>query len=501
MKWFFALNQIANRFDDYAAMVKVAVYSAKTRTSLIPHCLYDGEPSPFTQWLEEQGVKVIRVRSRFADLLKEEADRRKVPGIYPIGSGAFLRVELVAQEGLFEPGERVLYTDCDVMFGKDPVPMLQEVKCEFFAAVPEADSGKDDYCNSGIMLMDVDSLKRTFDEFAAFTRDHLESYVMKSWDQDAYNEFYKGKWSTLPKEFNWRPYWGVSRDAVVVHFHGPKPMWHPDDVEQRPSGHLAVNGYPVYRAAWHRLLSEVEGKRRTSVLKRNLVYHLYPLKESIWRWNVAQMKSYLGAFNGAKFVVVARDQWTDHPDQVSGMVGNDAEILVVDNDPEVKEGSGLLGVLERLSGSSSTEATFFAHGKGVTLRDPVRIRKAMALVRALWFLNVGCIDLVNSLMSRFGGVGAFRKMLSLKKEASTWRYMEGFYWLANSFIFSKAWRQYEYGEGPQEFPATFVPYDQSFNLTKDQPYWDYMRQVPTYPEYEDWLTELVATELLQEKAV
>ena len=27
----------------------------------------------------------------------------------------------------------------------------------------------------------------------------------------------------LPPRFNWKPYWGMDKDAVIVHFHGPKP--------------------------------------------------------------------------------------------------------------------------------------------------------------------------------------------------------------------------------------------------------------------------------------
>lgn len=504
MKWFFALNEMSKRFDDYAAMVKVAVYTAKTRTSLVPHCLYDGQPGPFTEWLEKNGVKVIRVRSRFADFMKEEAQKRNIPGIYPIGAGAFLRLELVALEGLFEPGERVLYTDCDVMFAKDPVPALKETQCEFFAAVPEAAQDEANYCNTGVMLMDVDSLKKTFDEFVARTWERIGSYVMKSWDQDAYNEYYEGRWKPLPYELNWRPYWGFNPAAVIVHFHGPKPMWRPDDIEQRPAGTLAIKGFPAYRAAWEKLLGEAVGdgiRAKNGSMKRNLIYHLYPLKDSIWRWHLSQMKAYLPCFNGSRFVVVARDQWTDHPNEVSTLIGKEAEVIVVDNDPEMKEERSLLPILERLESSNPMEATFFAHGKGVSLRDPVRLRATMALVRALWFLNVGCIDLVDSLISRFDCIGAFRKIISTEPGEETWRYAESFYWLAHSLIFSKSWRQYKHPDGTDAFPATYIPMARSFNLTENRPYSDLVHQVPPLEECEEWVADLVGVELHQEKSV
>ncbi len=37
MKWFFALNEKGNEFDNYAKMLKVAVYTAQKFTSLNPY--------------------------------------------------------------------------------------------------------------------------------------------------------------------------------------------------------------------------------------------------------------------------------------------------------------------------------------------------------------------------------------------------------------------------------------------------------------------------------
>jgi hypothetical protein len=33
------------------------------------------------------------------------------------------------------------------------------------------------------------------------------------------------RWSRLPLEMNWKPYWGWNPDASIVHFHGPKPQF------------------------------------------------------------------------------------------------------------------------------------------------------------------------------------------------------------------------------------------------------------------------------------
>ena len=54
MKWFYSLNEAFPTLLDYTALVKVAVHSALIPTSLIPHCLYDGEENSLTDWLRER---------------------------------------------------------------------------------------------------------------------------------------------------------------------------------------------------------------------------------------------------------------------------------------------------------------------------------------------------------------------------------------------------------------------------------------------------------------
>ena len=43
----------------YEEMAKVAVLSAIEHTSLIPVCIYYGEPGVMTDWLKSYGVRVI----------------------------------------------------------------------------------------------------------------------------------------------------------------------------------------------------------------------------------------------------------------------------------------------------------------------------------------------------------------------------------------------------------------------------------------------------------
>ena len=60
--------------------------------------------------------------------------------------------EIVARLG---GADRVLYTDCDIIFMDEVVPELQANPCEYFAVAPEG--VQEDYVNmnTGVMLMNI----------------------------------------------------------------------------------------------------------------------------------------------------------------------------------------------------------------------------------------------------------------------------------------------------------------------------------------------------------
>jgi hypothetical protein len=230
LKWFFALNQSSAQFEQYAEMIKVAVHIASKHTSLVPHFIYDGEENSLTSWLRGRGVTVVHRRSFLYEGLREIAERRNDPNVLTTGSGAFLRTELpgLARDlGLAD--EYVLYTDCDVMFVGEVCDYLGQLRPRYFTVGPESNSRDYNVMNSGVMLMNLPNMAATDQQFRGFMRAELESLTRSTWDQEAYIRFYgrrltgRQTWDRLPIEYNWKPYWGTSPSAKIVHFHGPKP--------------------------------------------------------------------------------------------------------------------------------------------------------------------------------------------------------------------------------------------------------------------------------------
>lgn len=216
-KWYFSINESGIPF--YEHMIRCAVLSALKNTDLLPNCIYHGDDVPFLDWLRAIGVNVIRHKSSIYDAIKNASDTPKWNK--KTAEGAYLRIDIPLIE---EEEDYVLYTDCDVVFIKEIADYGEPP--EFFSAAPEFGMDSWAYCNTGVLILNVKALRKSHEEFSNFCRNNLTTIPemgVGHYDQAALNIFYKNKWSKLPLRMNWKPYWGYSDEAEIIHFHGPKP--------------------------------------------------------------------------------------------------------------------------------------------------------------------------------------------------------------------------------------------------------------------------------------
>jgi len=261
MQWFFALTEDSTAFRQYAEMIMVAVHTARKVTSLEPHCIYEGGENDFTAWLRKRGVQIISHRSFVREALEELGREKQNPHLAAALSGAFSRIELPEIVERHGGSERVLYTDCDVIFLDDVVPELEANPCRYFAVAPE--STRDDYVNmnTGVMLMNTERLGESLPAFRDYVSQNLAALEAESWDEAAYRWYYRDEsgplWDRLRPELNWKPYWGDGTEAKIVHFHGPKPFQrdHIDSHWPELKG-LTGGAYLSYVERWTKLLEE-----------------------------------------------------------------------------------------------------------------------------------------------------------------------------------------------------------------------------------------------------
>ncbi len=281
MKWYFACN---DRSQSFFSLIKGAVCSALENTTLEPHFIYDGEENELTHWLRAKGVKIINHRVSFYDELEKHYSQEGLN----IASGAFLRcdIPIIEQEEDF-----VLYTDCDVLFLKDFELSLQP---KYFACSSQFSKMNFVDFNTGVMVMNVKKLKESHQEFTNFIKTNLSN--LPTFDQSAYQIFYNSKNTKLSTVYNHKPYWGVDRNSIILHFHGSKPIDFMDEERLKTLPYVHYNlykkapkAYDFYLELFKKYYNEIEyNQDAIEKLKRGL----YPLTKTRTPFN-AKLKNKL----------------------------------------------------------------------------------------------------------------------------------------------------------------------------------------------------------------
>ena len=254
LKWVFTLNAQAG--EQYNEMARVAVTSALSRTSLVPVCIFNGNPStssPMAAWLRQKNVRIIFHSPKWKRRILRAARAVAFLGhkdklVSPLYGNPTMMIATHLRFDIPILGfvdQFVFYADVDVMFTRElllahfrPLPKYYAVGTEVFGGNPIVSiaqkNGKkplrQSFGNAGIMLINVESMRRTHGAFLewVFSEEHVRAGLdygrYGPMDQGAYNMYYQGRFDVHTwAHFNWKPYWGNGSYARLIHFHGPKP--------------------------------------------------------------------------------------------------------------------------------------------------------------------------------------------------------------------------------------------------------------------------------------
>lgn len=207
MRWYFCINEALPRYEQ---MIRAAIVTAREKTSLEPHLLYDG---PACEAIEDFKRAGVTVHCAHVDFLQGNPAYQGKQ--LAIAQGAFLRLLIPDFE---REHEFVLYTDCDVLFRADLD--LDAYRPKILAAAPE--SSPDDWSrfNSGVMVLNVEALKQARSSLASIAKPYPS---VGTYDQGALNVHFRDRWDRLPAEYNWKTYWPSNPAARIIHYHGAKP--------------------------------------------------------------------------------------------------------------------------------------------------------------------------------------------------------------------------------------------------------------------------------------
>lgn len=231
MKCYFACNDGVGKRPEYRDMLEVSLKTARRNTTLDLYCIYSGSPKDeAVSLMEHYGVRVIFHTISFEDELMElytpEFMLQRLGRVEARDGvlGTFTRMDLPLIEA---EDEFVLFCDIDVMFLRDireedlPRPL-------FCAAGPEIRQDFDvamrghRFFNAGVMYLNVPGMREKYVQFRSMLR-RKELSKIECFDQGYLNHICEKDFDELPLEYNWKPYWGVSQEAKIVHFHSVKP--------------------------------------------------------------------------------------------------------------------------------------------------------------------------------------------------------------------------------------------------------------------------------------
>lgn len=250
MRWYFGIDEAGSE-GALGLHARLAVLSARLAGGLEPRLLYYGARNGFTLWMRDRGVAVIDAEPPCLDAMQAAARAGRFQG-HTIGHWLRLAVPHIDHDA-----DYALYTDCDVVFRR-PLD-VSRVTPRIFAAAPEFAPDAWNYFNSGVMVMNMASMRATATALEAVLRDRLNRPDAGGYDdQIALNQAYRGHWERLDPRFNWKPYWPMEPRAAILHFHGPKlPVieaiakgaWHMNDPTARSMAAL-LNGHIHHYITW-----------------------------------------------------------------------------------------------------------------------------------------------------------------------------------------------------------------------------------------------------------
>lgn len=215
-------------------MYLAALRSSNKNTTLQPILVYDGNDTQFVYSVKNLGGRVHQ--HVFTGATTEAFNSRPIEW-KKIATGTYLRIDIpriCGDLGIYD--KYVLYTDVDVLFVKDPVPILDLCKPEYFAACPEFSKNNWTYINAGVLLLNVEAMTDTYDALMDLVN---ATYHVAGFDQTPLNKYYRGKIDQLPLIMNHKPYWGIDHDACIIHYHGPKPA----DIAEYVESGVCIESY------------------------------------------------------------------------------------------------------------------------------------------------------------------------------------------------------------------------------------------------------------------
>lgn len=229
---------------------------------------------------------------------------------------------------------------------------------------------------------------------------------------------------------------------------------------------------------------------------RNLLYHLWPVRGSTWRWNLEQLLQRVDLFNGKRIIGIVSDERSEPPEAVQAMLEGHGFDCVLEANDGRGEGVTFAAMLRQVASFERNELSYYAHAKGVKYEPafPPAVRRWAEVQYAVTLDDWAA---VRDQLQRYAMTGIFRKHGRFRNhhELGDWHYSGTFFWMRHAHVFRRHWQEVpQFYGGVEAWPGTLFASGETGCLLLDQlrelPYQERFWTQRGDPAFRRWQSQL-----------
>ncbi|MDM0001802.1 glycosyltransferase [Variovorax sp. J22P240] len=176
-------------------------------------------------------------------------------------------------------------------------------------------------------------------------------------------------------------------------------------------------------------------------LRRNLLFHVWPVRGDTWRWNIHELKRRIDLFNGRRVIGIVCDARSEPAQAVQDcLAGHGCEFVIAPNDAR-GEVVTFAQMLARVASTDADALSYYAHAKGVKYEPafPPAVRR---WAEVQYKVTLDDWPGVREQMQRHALTGIFRKYGRFRNHQNVgdWHYSGTFFWMRHAQVFTRAWQ-------------------------------------------------------------
>lgn len=171
---------------------------------------------------------------------------------------------------------------------------------------------------------------------------------------------------------------------------------------------------------------------------RNLLFHIWPVKGTTWRWNLDELKKRIDIFNGRRIIGIVHDNKSERPEAVINSLEEQGCDFIIRPNNSIGESVTFPEMIRKVASCDTEEITFYAHAKGVKY-EPKFPRAVRQWADALYSTTLDNWLSVRRHLELFALTGSFKMPGRFKahRHMGAWHYSGTFFWMRHARVFAR----------------------------------------------------------------